>query len=113
MKSLECEALASLLLEIQQMEACNEVKTIYFSLPGNIGGFTYRSVKGTYYIVINENLSAEMQVKVAYHEAKHVLDSEMFGIYVCDLEHNECNIYEIGADDFADKALLQLASNFL
>lgn len=115
MKSLDNRSISSMLTEVRLMEESNQIRTIHLNLAGNIGGFAYRSIRGIYYIIINENLNFETQTRVAYHEAKHILDSEICGIYICELDTNEnYDIHEVRADDFADKAmLLKLASNFL
>ena len=114
MKSLADRPISEILIELKYMEDINEIKKIYFELEGNIGGFTYRSIRGTHYIVINQNLALERQIEVAYHEAKHVIDCESHGIYICELTNNNYDIYEINADNFANDAMvLKLVSNFL
>lgn len=103
-----------LLVELEYLEGRNDIRKLYFNLEGNIGGFMYHSRRGIYYIIINQNLSFEAQTRVAYHEAKHVLDCEVHGIYICEFNNDNYDIHETNADDFAKNAiLLKLVSSFL
>ena len=58
------------------------------NMGGHIGGFVIPKNQ-FYYIFINTNLSYEEQLKVLYHEAKHVYDIEN-GIVT---NENECDSF--------------------
>lgn len=58
------------------LRAWAEQYNIYHKLVGfdeGIYGFVYLSGKGTYYVIIDKNLTIEMQKEVFCHEVKHIM----------------------------------------
>lgn len=75
-----------------------------------IYGFVYKSSFGNYFIIINKNLTKEMQKEVFAHELIHIIHDlpEQGYIIGVDMQYS---IVEKEADDFA-KNILKAVKNF-
>ncbi|WP_018247667.1 hypothetical protein [Orenia marismortui] len=69
-------------------------------LSSQLWGFVYKSSYGNYYIIINKNLSCELQKKVFIHEVKHIRDDMPSKPYFIGL-NMQYSSFEKKADLFA------------
>lgn len=68
-----------------------DIKTsIAFNLGTNVYGFVYTSRRGKYHIILNGNLSYEVQCKTFIHEIKHIIvDMPTIGYVIgIDMKHD-------------------------
>ncbi len=75
-----------------------DIKTsIAFNLSSSIYGFVYTSRKGNYNIILNGNLSYEIQCRTFVHEIKHIIaDLPILGYVIgMDMQHQ---VFEVDSD---------------
>lgn len=78
------------------------------NLVSGIYGFVYRSSFDNHYIIINKNLTKELQKEVFCHEVEHILFDFPIAPYIIGIDMQYSTI-EKAADDFA-KAVI--AANY-
>jgi len=71
------------------------------NLPTTVAGFTYRSKKGYYHLILNANLSYETQCRTFMHEIKHIACDMPEMSYIVGLDMQRSS-FEYEADKFAE-----------
>ncbi|QTL96518.1 hypothetical protein GM661_00320 [Iocasia frigidifontis] len=95
---------------LQQIARSNNIFHRLYALKSGLWGFVYKSRFDSYIIIINKNLSTEMQKEVYLHEVEHILyDMPDVGYFIgLDMQYSTI---ENEADDFA-KAVMEAANYF-
>lgn len=78
----------------------NNIFHQFIRLETEIYGFVYRSTGGNYYIIINKNLTIEMQKEVFCHEVEHIMYDMPAIPYIISVDMQYSPI-EKRADEFA------------
>ena len=73
-------------------------------LTPQLWGFVYKSSHGNYYIIINKNLSFELQQKIFIHEVKHIRDDMPKHPYFIGLNMQHLD-FEKKADAFSNSIM--------
>ncbi len=60
-------------INFQEWARENNIFHQFVKLESEIYGFVYRSSGGNYYIIINKNLTRELQKEVFLHEVEHII----------------------------------------
>lgn len=60
-------------ISLQEWARDNNIYHSFIKLVSGVYGFVYRSSFGNYYIIINKNLTKEMQREVFCHEVEHIM----------------------------------------
>ncbi len=81
----------------------------FVDMPTTVQGLIYFSLKGEYHIVINDNLSPVIKIKIFMHELKHIIKDfpQLGSIIGLDFQNNTI---EVEADIFAKNILKTLKS---
>lgn len=80
------------------MNAFNIKTTIAFNISSRIHGFVYVSQKGNYHIILNGNISYEVQCSTFLHEVTHIVKDLPRMNYIIGLDmHHE--MFEIEANN--------------
>ena len=97
-------------ISYQEGARSNNIYHTLISLVSGVYGFVYLSSFGYYYIIINKNLSTEMQKEVYLHEVEHILYDMPNIPYIIGLDMQYSTIENEG-DNFA-KAAMESAANY-
>lgn len=71
------------------------------NLPSSVAGFTYRSKKGYYHLILNANLNYETQCRTFVHEIKHIVCDMPKLSYIVGLNMQRSS-FEADADRLAE-----------
>jgi len=71
------------------------------NLPSSVAGFTYRSKKGYYHLILNSHLSYEAQCRTFVHEIKHIVCDMPKISYIVGLDMQRSS-FETDADILAE-----------
>ncbi|TDO92295.1 hypothetical protein DFR79_106108 [Halanaerobium saccharolyticum] len=95
-------ALQRTYIDYQEWARENNIYQEFLSLSPRIYGFVYFSPFNNYYVIINKNITLELQKEVYLHEIEHILYDlpEVSYIVGVDMQHTEM---ENKADQFAKK----------
>ena len=88
----------------------NNIYHNLLSLKPKIYGFVYLSSFGNYYIIINKNITKELQKEVFCHEVEHIIYDMPNQGYIIGLDMQYSSL-EKRADEFAS-AVAETAANF-
>ena len=87
-------------INYQQWARANNIYHQFVKIDTSIYGFVYLSSFGNYYIIINKNLTRELQKEVFLHEVEHIMyDMPVVG-YIIGIDMQYSPI-EKRADEFA------------
>ncbi len=93
-------SLQRIYINYQEWARSNNIYHQFIKLDSSIYGFVYKSTLGNYYIIINKNLTKELQKEVFLHEVEHIMyDMPNVG-YIIGMDMQYSKI-ENNADKFA------------
>lgn len=90
-------------INFQEWARDNNIYHQFINLESCIYGFTYRSRFGSYLIIINKNLTKELQKEVFLHEVEHILYDLPEQTYIIGVDM-QYSALEKRADELARKA---------
>ena len=97
-------------ISYQEWARSNNIYHTLISLVSEVYGFVYLSSFGYYYIIINENITKELQKEVFCHEVEHILYDMPNIPYIIGMDMQYSQI-EKEADNFA-QAVMEVAANY-
>ncbi|MFW6265032.1 MAG: hypothetical protein ACOC3B_02895, partial [Bacillota bacterium] len=93
-------SLQRIFINYQEWARSNNIYHQFVKLASSIYGFVYRSTQGNYYIIINKNLTLELQKEVYLHEVEHIIYDMPDVGYIVGMDMQHCKI-EKKANEFA------------
>ena len=61
------------------------IRILHYNLPTTVHGFTYYSKMKVYYVILNNNLTLEMQQQTLIHELYHIEAGHFEASSICDI----------------------------
>lgn len=90
-------------INYQELARSNNIHHTFIKLVSEVYGFVYCSSWKNYYIVINKNLTQELQKEVFIHEVGHIMYDMPDVGYIIGIDMQHSNM-ENKADEFAKVA---------
>ncbi|MDI3548178.1 MAG: hypothetical protein PWR10_1830 [Halanaerobiales bacterium] len=97
-------------ISYQELARANNIYHSFVKLISSVYGFVYRSSFGNYYIIINKNLTKEMQREVFCHEVEHIMYDLPEQGYIIGLDMQYTYV-EKRADSFG-QIVAEMAANY-
>ncbi|MCK8824690.1 ImmA/IrrE family metallo-endopeptidase [Fuchsiella alkaliacetigena] len=98
------DALQDTYISFEEWARSNNIYYHTTRLPSGFWGFVYKSAYSNYFIIIDKNLTKQMQQEVFMHEVEHILYHSPKKNYIIGLDMQHTSI-ENAADGFASEMI--------